>query len=73
MLVLCGEVVVDWIKHAFITKFNDITPDIYQKYKAILSRDLAVSRHRNVSLELRGMRQGEGLLLGLRGRGYCWC
>lgn len=50
-LVLCGEVVVDWIKHAFITKFNDITPDIYQKYKAILSKDLAISRHRNVHSE----------------------
>ena len=49
VLVICGEVVVDWIKHAFITKFNDIKPDIYQKYKAILAKDLAVSRHRNVS------------------------
>ena len=48
-LVFASEILVDWTKHAFITKFNDITPDVYQKYRAILSRDLATSRHKNVS------------------------
>ena len=49
MLVLVSEMIVDWIKHAFITKFNDISPDVYRKYRAILSKDLATSRHGNVS------------------------
>ena len=48
VLVLVSEVLVDWTKHAFITKFNSITPDVYRKYRAILSRDLVASRHRNV-------------------------
>ena len=49
MLVLASEMVVDWIKHAFITKFNDISPDVYRRYRAILSKDLATSHHGNVS------------------------
>lgn len=49
VMVIGSEVFVDWIKHAFITKFNAISPDVYQKYRAILSRDLATSRHKNVS------------------------
>lgn len=48
LLVLISEMVVDWIKHAFITKFNDISPDVYRKYRAILSKDLVTSRHGNV-------------------------
>lgn len=48
-LVLVSEMVVDWIKHAFITKFNDISPDVYRRYRAILSKDLATSHHGNVS------------------------
>ena len=48
VLVLMSEMVVDWIKHAFITKFNDISPDVYRKYRAILSKDLVTSRHGNV-------------------------
>ena len=49
VVVLLSEVVVDWIKHAFITKFNDISPNVYRRYRAILSKDLATSRHENVS------------------------
>lgn len=50
VLVLISEMVVDWIKHAFITKFNDISPDVYRKYRAILSKDLVTSRHGNVRI-----------------------
>ena len=49
VMVFASEIFVDWIKHAFITKFNDISPDVYRKYRAILSHDLATSRHKNVS------------------------
>ncbi|KAI8868786.1 DUF747-domain-containing protein, partial [Ramicandelaber brevisporus] len=34
------EILVDWLKHAFITKFNLIRPEIYGRYIDILCRDL---------------------------------
>ena len=56
---------VDWVTHAFITKFNDIQPkvcctyhhyhsnndihQVYRKYCSILAKDLATSRYKNVS------------------------
>lgn len=55
VLVLISEMVVDWIKHAFITKFNDISPDVYRKYRAILSKDLVTSRHGNVRIRFDAM------------------
>lgn len=50
-IVMLSEVFVDWVKHAFITKFNDILPEVYSKYRAILARDLATSRHNNAISE----------------------
>lgn len=34
--VFCSEVVVDWVKHAFITKFNKIKPSVYSGFSASL-------------------------------------
>jgi hypothetical protein len=34
---------VDWLKHAFITKFNHIRPSVYERYIDVLCRDLASS------------------------------
>ena len=34
---------VDWLKHAFITKFNHIRPTVYERYTDVLCRDLGVS------------------------------
>jgi hypothetical protein len=42
MTVLASEVFVDWLKHAFITKFNHIRPSVYERYIDILCRDLSV-------------------------------
>ena len=28
LMVFCSEMFVDWVKHAFITKFNDIQPEV---------------------------------------------
>ena len=39
--VLLSEVAVDWLKHAFITKFNHIRPSVYQRYMDVLCLDLA--------------------------------
>ncbi|KAG0236866.1 hypothetical protein BGW42_002364 [Actinomortierella wolfii] len=42
LLVLGCETLVDWLKHAFITKFNQIRPTVYSRFVDILSRDLVV-------------------------------
>ncbi|XP_054595288.1 transmembrane anterior posterior transformation protein 1 homolog isoform X2 [Nothobranchius furzeri] len=46
-MVVASEVVVDVIKHAFITKFNDIPADVYSEYRASLAFDLVSSRQTN--------------------------
>ncbi|XP_041652858.1 transmembrane anterior posterior transformation protein 1 homolog isoform X3 [Cheilinus undulatus] len=46
-MVISSEIVVDIIKHAFITKFNDITADVYSEYRASLAFDLVSSRQKN--------------------------
>ncbi|XP_051505818.1 transmembrane anterior posterior transformation protein 1 homolog isoform X6 [Myxocyprinus asiaticus] len=46
-VVITSEVAVDVVKHAFITKFNDITADVYSEYKASLAFELVSSRQQN--------------------------
>ncbi|XP_040903603.1 transmembrane anterior posterior transformation protein 1 homolog isoform X2 [Toxotes jaculatrix] len=46
-MVVTSEIAVDIIKHAFITKFNDITADVYSEYRASLAFDLVSSRQKN--------------------------
>ncbi|KAK9963341.1 hypothetical protein ABG768_006533 [Culter alburnus] len=46
-MVITSEVAVDIVKHAFITKFNDITADVYSEYKASLAFELVSSRQQN--------------------------
>jgi hypothetical protein len=29
-MVMIAEFIVDWLKHAFITKFNEISAEVYQ-------------------------------------------
>ncbi|KLO18363.1 DUF747-domain-containing protein [Schizopora paradoxa] len=41
MTVLISEQLVDWLKHAFITKFNHIRPSVYERYTDVLCLDLA--------------------------------
>ncbi|XP_070539868.1 transmembrane anterior posterior transformation protein 1 homolog [Ptychodera flava] len=45
--VLVAEVIVDWVKHAFITKFNEIPADVYQEYRASLAQDMVSSRQKD--------------------------
>jgi hypothetical protein len=40
------EMVVDHVKHSFITKFNRLHADLYRTFSAILSQDLLSARHR---------------------------
>lgn len=41
MTVMVSEMLVDWLKHAFIAKFNHIRPSVYERYTDVLCRDLA--------------------------------
>ncbi len=41
LMVMISETLVDWLKHAFITKFNHIRPSVYERYKDVLCHDLA--------------------------------
>jgi hypothetical protein len=40
MIVIGSELVVDWVKHSYITKFNKIRPKIYKSYLLLLSSDV---------------------------------
>lgn len=44
LVVMLSEVLVDWLKHAFITKFNHIRPSVYGRFIDVLCKDL-VSDH----------------------------
>jgi len=39
LLVLGSEMLVDWLKHAYITKFNTTKPEIYGKFLDVLAKD----------------------------------
>ncbi|KAJ4359709.1 uncharacterized protein N0V89_000265 [Didymosphaeria variabile] len=39
LLVLGSEMVVDWLKHAYITKFNQTKPEVYEKFLDVLAKD----------------------------------
>ncbi|KAJ1548901.1 hypothetical protein HK405_013225, partial [Cladochytrium tenue] len=44
VLVYATEILVDWLKHAFITKFNQIKPSVYARFSDSLCRDLLGGR-----------------------------
>lgn len=39
LLVLGIEMLVDWLKHAYITKFNNVKPNIYGRFLDVLAKD----------------------------------
>ena len=39
LLVLGTEMLVDWVKHAYITKFNNTKPNIYGRFLDVLAKD----------------------------------
>lgn len=49
-MVLVAEVLVDWIKHAFITRFNELKVDVYRDYTISLAYDMAQTRQKHVSI-----------------------
>lgn len=50
VFVILAEVLVDWLKHCFITKFNELPFHVYQDYTLSLAYDMAQTRQKNVSL-----------------------
>ena len=58
-----SEMLVDWLKHAFIAKFNHIRPSVYERYTDVLCRDLSSGS----AVGRKGARK-VGNVLGLRGQ-----
>jgi hypothetical protein len=52
LMVLFAEVLVDWIKHAFITRFNELPVDSYRDYTISLAYDMAQTRQKHVSMSI---------------------
>jgi hypothetical protein len=50
--IVCGaEVIADWIKHAFITKFNFLPARVYPEYALLLAGDVTGIGHEGVNLD----------------------
>ncbi|KAI9228457.1 MAG: eukaryotic membrane protein family-domain-containing protein [Piptocephalis tieghemiana] len=47
LAVIACEIFVDWLKHAFITKFNHIRPTVYGRFADILATDLGIRDDRS--------------------------
>uniref|UniRef100_A0A915CLW1 Protein TAPT1 homolog n=1 Tax=Ditylenchus dipsaci TaxID=166011 RepID=A0A915CLW1_9BILA len=45
-MVVFAEVLVDWLKHAFITKFNEISADVYKDFTITLAFDVVRSHEK---------------------------
>ncbi|KAJ3326098.1 hypothetical protein HDU76_013018 [Blyttiomyces sp. JEL0837] len=54
-VVFGTEIMVDWLKHAFITKFNQIRPSIYRKFSDSLQRDLVGNTKKKVPVAKPGI------------------
>ncbi|XP_068634030.1 protein TAPT1 homolog [Battus philenor] len=46
VLVLTFEVIIDWVKHAFISRFNEIPYGVYREYTVSLAYDVAQTRQK---------------------------
>ena len=50
--IVCGaEVIADWIKHSFITKFNFLPARVYPEYSLLLAGDVTGIGHEGVNLD----------------------
>lgn len=45
--VLVTEVLIDWVKHAFITRFNELPVDVYREYTISLAYDMTQTRQKH--------------------------
>jgi hypothetical protein len=49
--VWCAELLADWIKHSFITKFNFLPSKVYKEYALLLAGDVTGIGHEGVNLD----------------------
>lgn len=47
LYVLVTEVIIDALKHAFITRFNELPLDVYKEYKLSLAYDMTQTRQKH--------------------------
>lgn len=45
--VLIVEVLIDWVKHAFITRFNELPSDVYKEFTISLAYDMTQTRQKH--------------------------
>lgn len=50
MYVMISEIIIDWTKHAFITRFNEINLSVYSDYLLSLAYDTAQSYNKKVNI-----------------------
>ncbi|EKD18950.1 eukaryotic membrane protein family [Drepanopeziza brunnea f. sp. 'multigermtubi' MB_m1] len=50
LLVIGSEMLVDWIKHSYISKFNNVKPAVYQRYLDVLAKDYYTNAFVNQNL-----------------------
>jgi Eukaryotic membrane protein family len=50
-LVWCSEIIADWIKHSFISKFNFLPARVYPEYALLLAGDVTGIGHEGMSLD----------------------
>jgi hypothetical protein len=43
LFVIVSEMVVDWLKHAFITKFNHVRASVYGRFTDVLAKDVLLA------------------------------
>ncbi|XP_055377688.1 protein TAPT1 homolog isoform X2 [Condylostylus longicornis] len=47
VFVLLTETLIDWLKHAFITRFNELPVDVYREYTISLAYDMTQTRQKH--------------------------
>lgn len=63
LLVLGSEIIVDWLKHAYIGKFNNVKPALYQKFLDVLAKDYYINVSRHVKYQFNTILTGMNRLL----------
>ncbi|ODN80829.1 hypothetical protein L202_02972 [Cryptococcus amylolentus CBS 6039] len=43
LFVIMSEMIVDWLKHAFITKFNHVRASVYERFTDVLAKDVLLA------------------------------
>ena len=49
--IFASEAFIDWIKHGFIVKFNNIPIEVYSDYKQCLAKDMIKTKQNNALMD----------------------